>query len=280
MSEPIHTVKLSLGLDTSQRQLLRDELRQKWNEKLKDPYAFAPSELRETLTLEEVFDANKGLGRFAASHLKSELKPSSSKQKSYREFNGKIVAGVGYAKGFDSKWVVEACFSGLSTIWIDVSDDACERARADLEIQFRSQCFQRVTEPVVIEGEIHEVLSGNSEIPIDFEKVEIWYLCRVLGCIESPEQAMEVLRLLGNRSLSSIYDKNNTNKIVLVVALRDDNRNRVSCTSKLYKRKQILLNLARGANRKVTVLRQSKYYYFDQLYTAMTIIAEPIGEGK
>lgn len=269
--DEILKAKISLGLVQTQRTALRQELRETWNERLRGPLAFAPSELMGALSEATLLEENHKLARFAASYLKTELLNTSDCDRKRRIVKNKLVVGVGYGKGYDAKWVSEAVVAGLSTRWVDVSDVACEWARVDLNYQWLHAPYKGVDEPNVIEGEIEELLSTEPDPNLDQSKVEIWYLCRLLGCLKE-DHAFSTLELLG-RSLSEGIDSDGSHRIVLVNALRDDNPMRVGKTSQLYERKEILKNLERGAERKVFVKRESNHRYFNQVYTAMTIYA-------
>lgn len=275
--EESQKAKVSLGLVQTQRTLLRQELRAVWNERLRGPLAFAPSELREKISEAALRDENDKFGKFASAFLKAELFPILLHDIQRRIGDHKLIVGVGYGKGFDSKWLFEAALAGLTTCWVDVSDVACEWARNDLDTQWAQVARPLVGGPVVVEGELGELLSTEPDPGLDQEKVEIWYLCRLLGCLKE-DRAPLVLELLG-RSHNSLIDLNGCHKTVVVSAFKEDNPHRVGVTSRLYERKMVLEHLERGAERKVMVTREATHLYFDQVYTALTIQAV-IGEER
>ena len=221
--------ELSLKTETTLKQHLplslthQQRLSRKWDERLKDPLAFTPSELRDQVTVLESLRENYSLGAFGAEYLASVVFSERNKNTvRRREKNRRQVVAVGYGKSYDSMWLREATLAGYHTWWIDVSQLACEWAEIDMKRQWEMMEKERhelASEPVVKQGEIRSILADPGMIGLDLDFVEVWYLCRTLTCL-SWASARVVLQLLG-RSLREIHDPNKQNKIILVGALAD-----------------------------------------------------------
>jgi hypothetical protein len=255
---------------------IRQDLRQRWNDRVKDEFAFTPFELKEEVSVADATFENVALGKFSSEYLKNVLRSSTSEDRLRRlSTRGKIVA-IGYGRGYDGDWLKEAIGEAcLETWWIDVSDQACEWAEEDLAYQIQelkpSTTF-RYPDYKIKREEIHTALEDPGSIGLDIDTVEIWYLCRVLGCL-SHRSAKFVLEAIGS-TLSEEHDPEKKKKIVLVLALKNDNPDRIGSTSTMYKRGFVLGNIELGANRPVKVSQLQNYRYFTQIYTAMTVMAE------
>jgi hypothetical protein len=260
----------SLSLD------VRQELRERWNNRVRDEFAFTPFELRGKVSIEEATHENVELGKFSSSYLKQILLSSTREDRLRRLSKKSKIVAVGYGRGYDNYWLKEAVgHACLETWWIDVSDVACEWAKADLDHQFESlkpsDTF-RYPDYEVKRQEIQTTLEDPGSIGLDLDTVEIWYLCRVLGCL-SKESVRVVLLGLG-ATLSKEHDPGKEKKIVLVLAFKNDNQNRVGSTSAMYSRGMVLGNIAEGAERSIRVSYEAKYRYFSQIYTAITVSAK------
>lgn len=253
-------------------------LRSRWNQRVSDPFAFTPHEERGNISLETSLRENLELGKFGTKSLIKSLGSSSQAEILARLSHGKKMVGIGYGKGYDAASVREVTLKGLSTWWLEISDISCAWAEEYLRAQFETieplgGLFQ-YAQPTVRRCEIRAALIEPESIGLDLSSIEIWYVCRTLGCL-SERSARIVLQVMGE-SLSARLDPDKQNCIVLIVALRDDNPTRIGCTSKLYSRKMIMSNVRRGAKRPIESYPEleASHKYFSQNYTAMTLRAK------
>jgi hypothetical protein len=216
--------------------------------------------------------ANQLLGSFATNFLKSVLNSSTESDLARRKVANSEILAVGCGRGYDMNWVAEAVKANLRTIWLDVSDVACARAIVDLVDQFdkipNSTALWHLR-PLVKKAEIRSALVDPETWNLEFEKVEIWYLCRVLGCL-SKVSAKIVLRILGT-CFSEDMDKEKKKRVVIVGALLDNNRGYRTCKSKLLSKRLILQELGMGAGRDVGILSEAETTYFGKKVSALEI---------
>ncbi len=263
---------LALGLHAQQ------QLNRHWNKINNDEFAYTPYEKIGKVTANEVRAENASLGNSASEYLKKIFEQSQKEETPVnRMLKKKKIAAVGFGRGYDSLWLREATLAGLETWWIDVSDVAVENASVSLQKQYQeleSDVWQkwRMSSPVIKKGEIQSVLAEPYTIDLDLSSVEIWYFCRVIGCM-STESAKIVLRQLGRASLSKEADQDKKNKIVIINAFHDCNPGIISRTSTLRPKKFIVENTALGAERPITVSSEASYSYFNKVVTAMTLMA-------
>lgn len=267
---------LSISLRRSlSRSMNIERLKVYWNKVVQDPKAFIPWEHRN-ISEEEAVNANVCFGDFAKEYMIEEL---DRYKQSKGEVNYSKILSIGWGKGYDYGWLRHSIASLFHTWIVDVSDVACSWAEIvadeDLRIEREKVGYSsHLLEPKVVEVEIRSaLLDPETHLGIDLRSISIWYASRVIGCLKSKVAVQDVLRNMG-RSLSQEFDWDKTKRIVLLIALLDDNRDRVTLTSKLYSRHMILWNISKGAGRPVVPYRESTYRYFGQNYTAMTIVAK------
>jgi hypothetical protein len=263
--------KSEFGMDTGQvispvMSTHLERLRQTWNKRVQDPFAFIPHEERNRISENEALEANIRLGNFATDFLKNVMRESKGDQQRQIEDKKKIVA-VGYGKGFDSLWFKEATVAGFRVCWIDISDVACGWADTDLDNQYYSLKAEGVftTFPVVTCGDIRHVLNDPGFYNVNLDFVEMWYLCRVLNCM-SIRSAQVVLQKIGSH-----LARNKNSIIVLVNAFRDNNLKRIGKTSKLFSMRMVLSNIRLGTGVSLEMMSSASYQYFDQTYSAVAI---------
>ena len=258
----------------------REELRRHWNGVMVDPFAFTPHEERERgLTVEKAEEENRKLGMFAADFLKQVITYLGRKNtRQERLARSAKVVDVGSGKNHASHWLDAAVEAGLGTLSIDVSDIACGIAESDLRVQWDNISSPKESHqaPIVRQGEIQTILAEPESIELDTESVEIWYFCRLLGCL-SEASARAVLQEVGWVSLSEGADPEGKRAVVIVNAFKDDNQNITSKTSILRSKESVLRHLSVGAGREVKVVHhishEETYKYFAKTVSAMTIMA-------
>ncbi len=271
------TTELALSLRTQQK------MDKEWTRRIKDPLAFAPHELRGTVTESKVIEENTKLGTFSTDRLCTIFMSSTLDEVRERMEKNKVAVGVGWGKAYDWQWYRAATLAGYRVCWIDVCQLACIEARKTLgddrylilqgEDRERAWKASR-SEPIVYHGEIRSILADPNPKKLGFElkDVELWYFCRTLTCLSKPS-AQIVLRLLGELSLSETANPHKKNRIEIVSAFKDDNPFRKSKTSNLYTVKKILRDLQYGAQRPIHAINQSTHEYFDQIYRGISIVA-------
>jgi hypothetical protein len=130
--------------------------------------------------------------------------------------------------------------------------------------------------PLVRQAEIRTLLVDPSAATgFDIDRVDVWYLCRVLGIL-SQRSARIVLRLLGEH-----LARNPHSSVVIINALRDHNPDYEATHSRLYTLKFILGNLQKGidwefgrrSGTKAEVLVMDTYRYFDKTVASLHIKA-------
>lgn len=268
-------LKLKMGLEMAPLPLSHQEmLREKWNERVTDPLAFIPHELKGKISRRRAREANEALGQFAADHLKSVLARSTDEDRLRRLFGAKKIVALGCGRGYDSEWLSDAVRAGLETWWLDVSDTACEFITNSLRSQWREIEALGVKHPKfqVKRAEIRTTLLEPEGVELDLDDVEVWFCCRTLGCLSIPT-ANVVLGKMG-QSLCEENDPAKKNCIVIVAAMRDRNPNRVYKTSKLYRLGELLSKIKKGGHRAIEVKGEATTSYFDQIYSALTIGAK------
>ncbi|MEI8328290.1 MAG: hypothetical protein WCG02_04110 [Candidatus Taylorbacteria bacterium] len=240
-----------------------------WDARVESPFAFVPSKIVESgISPESAIGASRELGEFAQNFLKDILNSSTDADRQRRKSKSNKIVAVGCGRGYDLHWVEEAIRAHLRTIWLDVSDVACQAAITDLNSQFdqipNSSSLVHLR-PLVMKAEIRSALVDPESAGLDLGSVEIWYLCRVLGCL-SARSAEIVLQYLG-RSLALC-----NGSIIIVGALLDDNEKYSgSKNSRLMSLKYILKHLSSGSRYDVEVVKKESYRYFDKIVTALCI---------
>ncbi len=268
-------MKLSLSqyLQIVQSQSLslahQKKLGRTWDARIESPLAFVPTKVVEGgITAVSAIRANQELGEFAQNFLKKILNNFSEGDLERRQQKAGKVIAVGCGRGYDLHWVEQAVRANLRTIWLDVSEVACQMAAIDLNRQFeqiKNSMNQSYLRPLVMKAEIRSALVDPESIGLDLGSVEIWYMCRVLGCLSARSREI-VLRRLG-RSLAA-----DGSSIVIVGALRDDNEQYTgSKNSDLLSLKYIQSNLERGAKMDVSVVDRASCQYFGKFVTALYI---------
>ncbi len=261
---------LSMSMQPEQRQHLglsvehQERLRRMWDNFVSDPFMGTPKAYRKTV--EESRQANKELGEFSAAHLKLSFTGGKGLAKIRRQRRKKVVA-VGYGQGPDSKWIAEATEAGYETWWVDISDLSCSLATLDLQEQWKKTSVSS-PRPVVQRAEVRSLLINPEVFGLDLDTVEIWYLCRTLGCL-SKRGAKIVLQIIG-QSLSLEKDEYKEHEVVLIVAAEGGSAR----TSTAISRGSILSNLRRGAGRQIEVRKEGYHQFYNRDYTAMTIGAK------
>ena len=247
--------------ETSVALSLRQEMKlaRLWNKRVEDPFAFIPHSERGRITEAEAEDQNQAFGNFATCCLKDVFRQTNRKEYWNRYHSGGQVVAVGYGKGYDSQWVVEAAMAGLKTLWIDVSDVAIKMAWDDLKTQMENgkQLGIQMSGINVWRSEIHTALE-NPGTYLDLSQVKVWYVARTLGCLQ---KLPEVLEIMG-QSLSEDTDLEKNNRIVFVNAFHEDNPKHRGKTMKLVRLAKVEEHLKRGADRKIKVETWGTYQYF------------------
>ncbi len=272
--------KLKLVQDTTLGLLLaqQENLKNFWDKKVRDPYAFVPHELKGKISEELAREENVALGRFSTDFLKEVLRDVRAITIERRRNERNKIASIGYGCGYDStgenRWLRYAAEANLETVWIDVSEVAYAEAYRKLQKEYvelqAENTYCGVAKPQIICGDIHRVLFEGFDFP--FKLIEMWYLCRIVGCL-SKKSAPFVLQSIGE-SLSVDCDEFNTHRIIIINAFLDDNPKRVTQTNTLYRKSLVLKNLEVGANRPVVPYAEDTYRYFDQTYRAIAIKAK------
>jgi len=249
-------------------QFIERQLQRIWDERLRDPLAFVPHDLREKVTPAEAERNNIECGGRAADYLKGTIRRT-------QVIRGSVLAYVGPGKCHDSQILAAAVDAGLKVHCLDVSRYACELA----EESFRAQSVKIGLSPEVARtkykvdrSEIQGALAETGKIGLDLDTVQIWYFSRVIGCLR-PDSAKLVLRFLGWVSLSSIVDPDRKKSIVIINTLRDHNQGLQGCTTTLWRKKEMLFELEEGAGRPIMVSREERWPYYNQTVLAMTIKA-------
>jgi len=266
----------SLGLDT----LLK--IREDWDNRLKnDPLIFVPEAERISVTPAQAELENKKFGMFAASYLQSIFLQSILKEVSTADFERRvreerILLSVGYGLGHDyDDYVPHACLAGLRCVIIDVSQYSCALARARMDAQWEKitpGIKSLIKRPLVICAEIGSALTDLGSLLIKPEDVEIWYLCRLLGCLERRRMG-EILRFIGSASLSVNAYPLNVNRVVVINALKDCNCGSREKTSRLIHRHEMKKCLEEGAGRQVEEQNPETYSFFSKRVSALTYAA-------
>ncbi len=245
----------------------QERLRRIWDERVKDPLAFIPHEVRGQINAWEAREANLDLGKFAIKFLKEVLRNSTTATSLERRLRAlerdepKKVLAVGYGRGYDSKWLKEATEACLGVYWVDVSGLSCDWAEKEMDLQY-TEIFDHpyAIAPEVEAGDLCHVLQ-NPVFGLD--SVEVWYLCRVLNCLS--DRASKI-------SLGKIGSTmNGDSSVVLVNAFKDHNPERTGKTSRVFSKKEVLSSLKRGAGYPVEIVREASYQYFSQTYTALEV---------
>ncbi len=261
-------MSLIQGLSQEEQKKLGEE----WDTRLSHPLAFVPHYLREQITVEEAERNNFEFGAFAAEYLKGAIRQSSPAQNPF-------LVCVGFGKGHDCRTLKEAIGAGLKTFHVDVSPNSCKLARKKMLAQSREIGLSpgnRRRHYEIVHGEIQSLLAEPESMGPDFEldKVQIWYLSRLLGCL-TEFSATLVLRELGWVSLSSQANPDCTKSIVVINTLRDFNPDIVGKTNTLWQKADILKQLECGAGRRVVATREEYWHYYNQRILAMTIKSQP-----
>jgi hypothetical protein len=257
----------------------KDKLRVLWNKRVRDPLAFVPTEKKRGVTKEKAHQVNLSFGEFAGGYLKSVLRRRALLyQLPASQTRTRKILAAGWGKGYDgayrAAWLKEAYELGLEVWWVDVSDFACKLANRELAKQYAALPLElkKFLSPRVIEEEIRSFLVNSESVGLDLDTVEISYMSRTLGCLDL-ESAKVVLSQLGT-TLRLEADPTKRRAIVLVLALSDDNPNHTCYTSLTLERRWILEKIENGADRPVKACYEACYRYWDQVYTAMTIVAK------
>lgn len=270
-------LRAELGLS----QMHQKKLERIWNERVSDPLAFVPGNLRESIEPTVALDENKKFGEFAVGFLREVLRLTSraggdESETSFRQAGTRKLLAVGYGRKYDSNWLADAYRAGFETWWLDVSSVACRWATEDMKEQYaaatKTTQFPLICLPKIKQGEIRTVLAEPESIGLEPHTVELWYLCRVLNCL-SVRSACIVLRQIGHYSFSENQDPSKQKGLVLVTTLRDCNKEVVGYTSRLHTRRKVLSNLRKGAGREVEVKLEASYRYFNQIVSALYIQA-------
>ena len=262
----------SLALSTA----YQNRLAKVWDERVSDDLAFVPTdELKRGVSVRECIEQNTRLGAFATDYLREAfaVRHAEGRTGSGPGADKKKIVAVGYGRGYDSDWLKSAFDAGLETWWVDVSKRACEFALQGMEKQFASLFYQGRNHgfPVIKQAEIRSLLADPHAAGLSLESVELWYLCRVLGCL-SERSAKIVLKHLG-RSLSSEYDPGKHNGIIIIAALREDNPAVIGNRSRLPTQRILLSNARSGAQRPVKIVQRKQCRYFQKVVTALTLTA-------
>ncbi len=267
-------------------------LRKMWNKRLRNPYAFTPYSERGRVTVEQAVEENVRFGSFAADYMWraiGRVAPGDEASRLERWAERRKIVGVGFGKKYDSQWLKEVSEVGMETWWIDISDFACRLAKKDLKAQWKNVLKDiRPSEekdtiesreklpypPKVVCGEIRSILADPELVRLDLDSVDIWYFCRLLGCLSNSSMEM-VLERVGEVSLSSLADPHRKKAVVVINALKDHNPDAVEKTTTVRTKQEILEKLSAGAGRPVQAFNEEYYQYFSKKITAMTIMAAP-----
>ncbi|OHA21005.1 MAG: hypothetical protein A2849_01710 [Candidatus Taylorbacteria bacterium RIFCSPHIGHO2_01_FULL_51_15] len=261
------------------------KLKEEWNKRLVDPFAFIPCEVRDSgqVTPEMAKEANEKLGAFAAAYVSktmSQFMDTDEPSILARADAGALFVAVGYGRGYDFGWFQRVTSMGLKTFLIDVSDVACSAARSALEAQFeeskvKDPLLGKVAgrRPIVKEGEIRSVLIEPESIELDISRVSWFYLCRVLECLR-PRSARTMLEHMGRAVLSEIEDSQKKKGIILIGSFLERNPDCPTRTSVLHRRQTVLKRLSIGAERPIRVYDTEEHQFFHKIVEALTIKAE------
>lgn len=245
-----------------------------WDKRLTGKHPCIPHEQRGEISEDEALSANTEFGQFASSYLANRLKDSTIKDQVRRLRYGQKVVGVGFGtvSGFGADWLKEATEAGFQTWWLDVSTVGCAAARKYLGSKWRSIAATGVVypKPVVKRTEFRTALLEPDSIGLDLDTVEIWYLCRTLGCL-SDTSAQITLEIMG-QSLREEVDPERKNAIVIINALKNYNKG-ASVTSTLRTKGSLIFNIRRGAGRPVEVCSETSHRFFNKKVSAVTIRA-------
>ena len=267
-------------------------LRALWNKRLEDPYAFIPDLERGRITVEEAVQENVRFGSWAADYMWraiGRIAKGDEALRSVRLAERRKIMAVGFGKRYDSQWLKEVSEVGLETWWVDISDFACRLAKKDLKMQWNKVRRDIVPKgqmntiasrenlpypPKVICGEIRSILAKPHLVALDLDTVDIWYFCRLLGCLSDFSMGM-VLEHVGEVSLSSAADPERKKAVIVINALKDHNPDAIEKTTTVRKKQVLLEKLSSGAGRPVIARNEEYYQYFSKKITAMTIMAAP-----
>lgn len=272
MLQQEQTLVLKNSLELTQS--WQNHLKRVWNKRIEDEYAFCPHDKKGLISADEAIAANRSLGDFASSNMKKLLLEDREVHKPRRFAEGKMVAGVGFGRGYDWGWFPEASIAGFQTCCIDVSDNACSMALRNLNAQMEQLPPRGIaySDPVIINTEIRSLLAKENDVQIPIPSVEIWYFCRMLGCM-STRSAEITLNLLGEKSFSLDVNTEKVNTIMIVNALSDNNPGLIGKTSKLRSKKFIVNNLQKGAANRMEIIAEETHAYFDKIVSALTLKA-------
>ena len=191
--------------------------------------------------------------------------------------NGKKILVVGPGLNYDAPDLETTTHAGYQIFAIDISQVACKISEENLKKQWDAIDLSRMAmaplAPQVIEAEFETTLARPSAVGLDLASVDIYYLCRFIGCM-SDRAAKSILHEIGRISLSQEGDQEKKKKVVVINAYAEDNPGVKSKTSKLRSREFIVSTLSLGAGRPLRITKEQMYMYFKKNVTAMTIIAE------
>lgn len=272
MTRQILAVCQKLAVMLTQRQQQQQGIL--WNKRVVDERAFVPRKKRERTSREEARIQNLVFGSWASACLKDVLRQVGGLERWRRFYDHKKIVAVGYGRGYDSKWVMEAALAGLQTLWLDVSSIAQEWAWEDITRQMKeAQAFGvEVPLPNALTCEIHTTLMDPASMGLELDEVSVWYVCRVLGNLIN-RTVPTVLEVMGE-SLGEKRDPEKRNRVVIINAFREDNPTHQSYTSTLVYLGMVRWRLNKGAGRKVNISTIGTYQYFGQKYRAIVAQAD------
>jgi hypothetical protein len=267
------TLGQTLRTDVVLTQAQQQQIRTLWNKRVKDDLAFIPHNERSRTTKAEARFQNKAYGNFAAHCLKDVMAEASKRECVERAYANKKVVAVGWGRGYDSNWFLEAARAGLQVVWLDVSDVATTKAWRQIRKQVREAKrlgIEVPSSPNVKRAEFYTALMEPETIGLDLSEVAVWFISRTLGCMYNHTRDLS-LEAIGKASLSDAGDPDKRNRVVIVNAFVEDNPGHKSSTSTIMRLGTVRQRLRKGAGRPITIKTWGYYRYFAQTYRAVVV---------
>ncbi|MBI2356043.1 MAG: hypothetical protein HYV13_02465 [Candidatus Doudnabacteria bacterium] len=239
-------------------------LQNHWNKRLQeDPFPLAPSELvKQGLVDQERHDReNWKFDSFASEYKVAAVQKKHDLIQRHRKFHFCMLS-FGWGVDLNAGWVLPTLARMVRVMIFDISEFACSKAETKLHSLLRElEPFERehnIRILSVYEAEMERVIdeyeSPNTVLLID--------LTRILICL-SKRARKRVLQKIGKRFLSAEADPNKQCEVIVIQAFADDNPSASRVHSQPVTVRQVVVNLSRGAGRKIKAHNRATHSYYD-----------------